>query len=71
MSRRSSRFARDINLDGTVDVLGDAFALIENLNNAATSWAQGDLNGDGTVDVLGDAFALIANLGNANGGGAT
>ena len=64
-------FAGDINLDGTVDVLGDAFALIENLNNAATSWAQGDLNADGTVDVLGDAFALIANLGNANGGGGT
>ena len=61
-------FAGDLNLDGTVDVLGDAFALIGNLNGAATSWAQGDLNADGTVNVLGDAFALIGNLGNTNAG---
>lgn len=59
-------FAGDINLDGTVDVLGDAFILISNLGNSASSWSQGDLNGDGTVDVLGDAFSLIANLGNSN-----
>ena len=59
-------FAGDLNLDGTVDVLGDAFALISNLNNSATSWAQGDINGDGVVNVLNDAFALVANLGNTN-----
>ena len=59
-------FAGDVNLSGTVDVLGDAFALVGNLNNAATSWAQGDLNADGAVNVLGDAFALVGNLGNTN-----
>ena len=54
----------DITLDGTVDVLGDAFALIANLGlSGDTSWSQGDLDADGTVDVLGDAFILIANLG--------
>lgn len=59
-------FAGDINLDGSVNVLGDAFALVGNLTNPATSWSQGDLNADGTVDVLGDAFLLVANLGNSN-----
>ena len=54
----------DITLDGTVDVLGDAFALIANLGlSGDTSWSQGDLDADGTIDVLGDAFILIANLG--------
>ena len=60
--------AGDINLDGVVDVLGDAFELISNLGSMATSWSQGDLNADGVVDVLGDAFILIANLGFDNGG---
>jgi len=46
-------FAGDLNLDGTVNVLGD-------------SWASGDLNADGTVNVLGDAFLLIGNLGRSN-----
>ena len=59
-------FAGDLNLDGTVNVLGDAFTLIGNLGGPATSWAQGDINGDGNVNVLGDAFALIGNLGNSN-----
>ncbi len=59
-------FAGDIDLDGKVDVLGDAFLLIRNLGTSATSWGQGDLNGNGTVDVLGDAFLLIGNLGNDN-----
>jgi len=62
----SGTLAGDLNLDGTVDVLGDAFALVSNLGGAATSWAQGDINGDGAVDVLGDAFALIGNLGRSN-----
>lgn len=54
----------DANLDGAVDVLGDAFALIGNLGATGnTTWSQGDFNGDGQVDVLGDAFVLIANLG--------
>ena len=55
--------AGDANLDGTVNVLGDAFLLVANLGNAATSWGQGDFDGDGDVDVLGDAFILVANLG--------
>ncbi len=63
---QTGTFAGDLNLDGTVNVLGDAFALVANLNNPATSWAQGDVNGDGTINVLGDAFALIANLGQSN-----
>jgi len=54
----------DINLDGSVDVLNDAFVLVSSLNvSGDTSWAQGDFNADGTVNVLGDAFILISNLG--------
>ena len=63
---QTGTFVGDADLDGTVDVLGDAFALIGNLNVASTSWAQGDFNADGIVDVLGDAFLLIGNLGNTN-----
>ena len=54
----------DANLDGQVDVLGDAFALVANLGvTGGATWAQGDFNGDGDVDVLGDAFILVGNLG--------
>ena len=63
---QTGTLAGDANLDGTVDVLGDAFALIGNLNQPATSWSQGDFNGDGMVTVLEDAFALIGNLGGTN-----
>ena len=59
-------FLGDLNCDGAVDVLGDAFILIANLGNSVTSYGQGDLNFDGIVDVLGDAFPLIANLGMTN-----
>ena len=59
--------AGDINLDGQVNILADAFALIANLGSSVNSWSQGDLNGDGTVTVLEDAFLLIANLGFNNG----
>lgn len=59
-------FAGDANLDGTVDVLVDAFTLIGNLSSSVTSWSDGDFNGDGLVDVLGDAFLLVANLGQSN-----
>ena len=53
----------DVNLDGTVDVLGDAFALVGNLNSTTNlAWADGNLNGDGRVDVLGDAFLLVGSL---------
>ena len=56
----------DVNLDGSVDVLGDGFALIGGLGQSVTSRAQGDLNADGIVNVLGDAFILIGDLGNSN-----
>lgn len=59
-------FPGDLNCDGRVDVLGDAFALIGNLGNSTSRYADGDINFDGTVDVLGDAFILIGNLGNSN-----
>ena len=59
-------FAGDANLDGTVNVLGDAFTLVGNLGSSVSSWADGDFNGDGTVNVLGDAFLLVANLGQTN-----
>ncbi len=56
----------DVNLDGPVDVLIDAFALVQNLGLSVTSRSQGDLNADGVVDVLGDAFILIFHLGQSN-----
>ena len=59
-------YAGDINLDGTVDVLGDASLLVLNLGSTSASWGEGDLNGDGLVNVLGDASLLVANLGNTN-----
>ena len=59
-------FAGDLNCDGDVNVLGDAFALIGSLGSAVTSYAAGDINFDGSVDVLGDAFILIGNLGMTN-----
>ena len=59
-------FPGDLNCDGRVDVLGDAFAMIGNLGSSVVSYAQGDINFDGTTDVLGDAFILIGNLGSTN-----
>ena len=56
----------DVNLDGSVDVLGDGFDLIGSLGQSVPSRAQGDLNADGFVTVLGDAFILVADLGNSN-----
>lgn len=63
---QTGTFLGDLNLDGEVDVLGDAFVLVSNLNNPVTSYADGDINFDGVVDVLSDAFVLIANLGQSN-----
>ena len=41
----------DANLDGTVDVLSDAFALVGNLGaTEGVGWTGGDFNGDGQVD---------------------
>ena len=59
-------FLGDLNCDGTVNVLGDAFALVGSLGSMVMSYADGDINFDGNVDVLGDAFTLIGNLGNTN-----
>jgi len=59
-------FAGDLNCDGAVNVLGDAFALVSNLSSSVSSYSDGDINFDGTVNVLGDAFALVANLGRSN-----
>ena len=54
----------DANLDMSVDVLTDAFTLVNNLGiGSGATWADGDFNGDGAIDVLGDAFVLINNLG--------
>jgi hypothetical protein len=54
----------DLNLDGTVNVLGDAFTLVGQLNSAGPfSYGSGDLNADQQVNVLGDAFILIGQLG--------
>lgn len=63
---QTGTFLGDLNLDGTVNVLGDAFALIGKLGSSTSSYADGDINFDGTVSVLGDAFVLIGNLGNSN-----
>lgn len=59
-------FLGDLNCDGTVNVLGDAFILVAGLGNPATRYTEGDINLDGMVNVLGDAFALVANLGSTN-----
>ena len=56
----------DLNLDGSVDILSDAFTVIGNLNQAVSSYADGDMDMNGTVNVLGDAFVLIGNLGGNN-----
>ena len=54
----------DIDLDGRVSVLEDAFILVGRLNGGAPySYGTGDLNADQEVTVLGDAFILISNLG--------
>ena len=55
--------AGDANLDGRVDVLSDAFILVNNLGATGGTWTQGDFDGSGNVNVLGDAFILVNNLG--------
>ena len=56
----------DIDLDGQVNVLGDGFILVSNLNTNVSSYSEGDLNADGLVNVLGDGFRLVSNLGQNN-----
>ena len=59
-------FPGDLNCDGTVNVLGDAFVLVGSLGMSGTLYSEGDINFDGTVNVLGDAFVLVGNLGMTN-----
>lgn len=59
-------FLGDLNLDGTVDVLGDGFILIANLGSSGLGYSSGNLNADFTINVLGDAFVFVANLGRSN-----
>ena len=56
----------DLNCDGQVNVLGDAFSLVGSLGTSVTTYGAGDANFDGTVSVLGDAFILIGALGFSN-----
>ena len=62
-------FPGDLNCDGIVDVLNDAFTLIGSLGSTVTSYSAGDINFSGSIDVLGDAFALIGGLGTTSGAG--
>ena len=60
-------FQGDVNCDGNVNVLGDAFVLVASLGTTSGAvYTDGDLNFDGAVNVLGDAFALVANLNSSN-----
>ena len=59
-------FLGDFNCDGEVDVLGDAFILVNSLGSSVMSYSDGDVNLDGTVDVLSDALVLVGNLGSTN-----
>jgi hypothetical protein len=53
----------DANLDGVVDILNDAFALVGNLGSTTElAWSDGNFNGDEAIDVLGDAFVLVGDL---------
>jgi len=63
---RVGTFPGDVNCDGTVNVLGDALAMISSLGSTVTRYSQGDANFDGRVDVLGDALLLILNLNRSN-----
>ena len=65
---QTGTFFGDANLDGTVDVLNDAFVLVGNLGeDENVGFSDGDFNLDGEVDVLDDAFILVGNLGSDNG----
>ena len=59
-------FLGDLDCNGTVDVLGDAFILVGSLGQPTASYSAGDIDLNGTVDVLGDAFVLVGNLGSTN-----
>ena len=52
----------DINLDGTVNVLGDIFVIIGSLGMDG-GFSEGDLNADGFVNILGDIARAAPNFG--------
>ena len=63
----SSRFhvalSGDANLDGVVNVLNDAFALVGNLGKETGAfWSDGDFSGNRSVGVLDDGFPIVSNL---------
>jgi len=61
-------FIGDLNLDGTVDVLGDGIILVSNLGSSGfVGYADGNLNADFAINVLGDALVFVSNLGLSNG----
>lgn len=63
-SGANGTFVGDVNFDGRVDVLNDAFILVANLGTPGPhGYQDGDLNADNEVDVVNDAFRLVANLG--------
>ena len=64
---QSGTLIGDVNLDGAVDVLNDAFALVAGLGGSVGGYANGDLNADEQINVLGDAFRLVSNLGQTIG----
>ena len=61
----SGTLVGDVNFDGLVDVLNDAFVMVSNLGSSGVGYAEGDLDANGLVDVLGDAFRLISSLGSS------
>ena len=64
---QTGTFIGDLNLDGTVDIINDAFVLVSNLGSEGPfGYANGNLNADFAIDVLADAFLFISNLGNSN-----
>ena len=52
----------DFNMDGTVNVYGDAVILVANFLRSDALFQEGDTNGDHLVDILGDGALLVANL---------
>lgn len=64
---QTGTFIGDLNLDGTVNVLGDGFTLVSNLGSEGPfGYANGNLNADFAIDLLADVFVFVSNLGRSN-----